>query len=125
MFRQINPANRDEPSVEAAGGDFGKYFGYVEHFLGEGPFCVGNTPSLGDCALAPTMMLMKKVIFPNFAPIKDPTAGDGRRNPYKSVFVRAFELTAAERQDLLAFLRALTDESVRSNPAFSDPFVHP
>ena len=52
-----------------------------------------------------------------------PYAGDGRRSPFKSEFVRGFELTEQERDDLLAFLRSLTDESVLTNPAFSDPFV--
>ena len=51
-----------------------------------------------------------------------PFAGDGSRNPYKSIFVRNFELSQSERADLLAFLEALTDESVLTNPAFSDPF---
>jgi cytochrome c peroxidase len=49
-------------------------------------------------------------------------AGDGRRNPYKSVFVRPFELDDTERADLLAFLEALTDRSVLTNPAFSNPY---
>jgi len=78
LFRQLNPANRDEAAVEAAGAEFIKSFGYVEHFMGDGPFCVGGEPTLGDCALAPHIMLMKKVIFPNFAPVADPTEGDGR-----------------------------------------------
>ena len=51
-----------------------------------------------------------------------PFAGDGSRNPYKSIFVREFSLSATERGDLLAFLRALTDRSVLENPAFSDPW---
>jgi len=51
-----------------------------------------------------------------------PFAGDGSRNPYKSVFVRQFKLTAIEREDLIAFLHALTDESVLVNPAFSNPY---
>ena len=51
-----------------------------------------------------------------------PLAGDGSRNPYKSVFVREFELSEAQKEDLLAFLHALSDESVLSDPAFSDPF---
>jgi cytochrome c peroxidase len=50
-------------------------------------------------------------------------AGDGRRSPYKSEFVRGFELSDAEREDLLAFLQALTDESLLQNPRFADPFV--
>lgn len=51
-----------------------------------------------------------------------PYVGDGSRNPYKSVFVREFELSESERADLLSFLRALTDDSVTSDPAFGDPF---
>jgi len=54
-----------------------------------------------------------------------PLAGDGSRNPYKSVFVREFELSDAQKADLIAFLQALSDPSVLSNPAFSDPFSPP
>lgn len=53
---------------------------------------------------------------------KGPYAGDGRRNPYKSQFVRGFELTAGEKADLISFLQALTDESVLEDPRYSDPF---
>ena len=51
-----------------------------------------------------------------------PFAGDGSRNPYKSVFVREFELSESERSDLLSFLQALTDTTVTTDPAFGDPF---
>lgn len=54
-----------------------------------------------------------------------PHAGDGSRNPYKSVFVREFELTKSEREDLLAFLRALTDRTVLTDPVYSNPFSDP
>lgn len=50
-----------------------------------------------------------------------PYSGDGRRSPFKSEFVRGFELTEQERSDLLAFLQALTDESVLTDTGFSDP----
>ncbi|WP_416671303.1 MbnH family di-heme enzyme [Egbenema bharatensis] len=50
-----------------------------------------------------------------------PHAGVGRTNPLKSQFIIGFELTELERQDLLAFLRSLTDETFIHNPAFSDP----
>jgi cytochrome c peroxidase len=51
-----------------------------------------------------------------------PHAGDGRRSPFKSEFIRGFELTDAERVDLLAFLESLTDPAVLSDPAFSNPY---
>ena len=51
-----------------------------------------------------------------------PFAGDGRLSPFKSEFVRGFELSESERADLVAFLEALTDQSVLTDPRFSDPF---
>ena len=52
-----------------------------------------------------------------------PFAGDGRLSPFKSEFVTGFELSDAERADLLAFLESLTDKTVLSEPRFSDPFL--
>jgi cytochrome c peroxidase len=54
-----------------------------------------------------------------------PYAGDGRLNPFKSEFVRGFELSADERADLLSFLHALTDTSVVQDPVLSNPFTAP
>lgn len=51
-----------------------------------------------------------------------PHAGNGSLSPYKSNFVPGFSLSAQERQDLLAFLRSLTDEEFLANPAFSNPW---
>ena len=51
-----------------------------------------------------------------------PNAGDGFNNPNKSSFLNGFEITEQEREDLKAFLRALTDDEMLTNPAFSDPF---
>lgn len=50
-----------------------------------------------------------------------PYAGDGRRNPYKSIFVRGFELSDEERADLIAFLESLTDQTVLTHSRWSDP----
>jgi cytochrome c peroxidase len=47
--------------------------------------------------------------------------GVGRENPFKSHFISGFELTEAEKQDLLAFLHSLTDEAFIHNSALSDP----
>ncbi len=52
-----------------------------------------------------------------------PNAGDGRESPLKSEFVQGFLLSDAERNDLIAFLEALTDETFLTNPRFSDPHV--
>jgi cytochrome c peroxidase len=50
-------------------------------------------------------------------------AGDGRLSPLKNGLVAGFVLTDAEREDLIAFLHALTDEDFLTNPRFSDPFA--
>ena len=50
-------------------------------------------------------------------------AGDGRLSPFKSEFVRGFELTDEERKDLVAFLHALTDKAVLSDARLSNPHV--
>ncbi len=52
-----------------------------------------------------------------------PNAGDGALNPNKSPLVSGFAMTEQEKADLIAFLNALTDESLLTNPAFSDPFA--
>ncbi len=49
-------------------------------------------------------------------------AGVGRDNPRKSIFVVGFDLSPQERDDLLAFLRSLTDDTFLNNSALSSPF---
>ena len=52
-----------------------------------------------------------------------PNTGIGADNPNKSEFVKHFDLTAAERNDVLEFLKSLTDTTVLVDPALSDPFA--
>lgn len=49
-------------------------------------------------------------------------AGDGRKNPNKSSFVRPFTLSEQEKRDLIAFLESLTDQSFVTDPRFADPW---
>lgn len=51
-------------------------------------------------------------------------AGIGSENPNKSEFVKPIALSAEDKQDLLAFLLTLTDETLLTNPALSGP-LHP
>lgn len=51
-----------------------------------------------------------------------PHAGDGAENPNKSEFVKPIALSAQDKEDLIEFLRTLTDEVLLTNPALSDPF---
>jgi cytochrome c peroxidase len=51
-----------------------------------------------------------------------PLAGNGFANPNKSEFIKSFELSAAEKADLIEFLRSLTDRPALANPAWADPW---
>jgi cytochrome c peroxidase len=51
-----------------------------------------------------------------------PNAGDGSMSPLKSDLIRGFTLTVQEREDVLAFLRSLTDRGFTADPRFQDPF---
>ncbi|MCK8503835.1 MULTISPECIES: methanobactin export MATE transporter MbnM [Myxococcus] len=51
-----------------------------------------------------------------------PLAGDGRNNPNKDPLVRPFELSDEEKQDLIAFLKSLTDTDFTTDPRFSNPW---
>jgi len=52
-----------------------------------------------------------------------PHAGIGRDNPFKSQFVRGFQMTDREKDDLLNFLKSLTDWEFVSDRRLSDPFA--
>lgn len=51
-----------------------------------------------------------------------PYRGDGARSPVKSPLVSGFRITNQETQDLLSFLRSLTDSELLSRCDLSDPF---
>lgn len=51
-----------------------------------------------------------------------PNAGDGALSPLKSGFVAGFTLDDDERDDLIAFLHTLTDDTFLTDERFSDPF---
>jgi cytochrome c peroxidase len=49
-------------------------------------------------------------------------AGIGSKNPYKNGFVKGFQLSEAEKQDLIAFLESLTDKTFLTNPDHQNPW---
>jgi glutathione S-transferase len=73
LFRQIDPSKRDQAVVDTAAKEIVKTFGYVEHAMGSGPFCVGNAPTLGDCALSTSTRMMKVMLAAGNFGIVDPT----------------------------------------------------
>ncbi|HJP03508.1 MAG: hypothetical protein CL799_01345 [Chromatiales bacterium] len=78
LIRQRSPAARDQAFIDAAAGNFANAFVYLSHFMGPGPFAAGDQPSIGDCAAAPFIILLKQSVFPHFEEIPDPTETDPR-----------------------------------------------
>lgn len=74
FFRQMNPATRDAAAIEAAGKELAKAYGYAEQAMGPGPFCVGATPTFGDCALGPTTMMIRKILAAGNFGVADPVS---------------------------------------------------
>lgn len=74
FFRQMNPATRDQAVVETAAREVAKTYGYAEQAMGSGPFCVGATPTFGDCALGASTMMFRKMLDAGQFGIADPTA---------------------------------------------------
>ena len=78
LARQVKPERRDPAVVSEQAEALNKVWGYFDHFMGDGPFSVGDTPTLGDCALGPHMAMFKILAFDNFEEIADPTQQGGR-----------------------------------------------
>jgi cytochrome c peroxidase len=51
-----------------------------------------------------------------------PYAGDGALSPYKSGFLHEIPTQGSDEEDLLAFLRSLTDEDFLTDPRHADPW---
>ena len=51
-----------------------------------------------------------------------PHAGIGHDNPNKDPLIGGFALSRQDRADLIAFLKSLTDEEVRHDPRFANPW---
>ncbi|NOT81319.1 MAG: di-heme enzyme [Gallionella sp.] len=48
--------------------------------------------------------------------------GDGRKSPLKDKLIDKIRIDERDKEDLIAFLNTLTDETFLVNPRFSDPF---
>jgi len=78
LTRMRKPERRDQAIVDQQAGEFARGFAFIEEFMGPGPFVVAAEPTLGDCALAPFIGMLKRTVFANFDEVRDPTAGSGR-----------------------------------------------
>jgi glutathione S-transferase len=77
LFRNMNPATRDERAVQHATKSFGKGIGYLEHFMAAAPFAAGSALSLADCTLLPSFLIMLKTVVPAYG-LADPTMSPGK-----------------------------------------------
>ncbi len=78
LTRMRGTGERDQSVIDKQAEEFAKGFSYLSAFMGPGPFAVADKPTLGDCALAPFIVMLKETIFSNFSEVTDPTEGSGR-----------------------------------------------
>lgn len=81
-----------------------------------------RAPTLRNIAVTPPYMHDGSI--DTLSQVLDHYAAGGRApgNPLKDPLLHGFELTPAERADLLVFLDSLTDTAFLSDPAFADPW---
>ncbi len=103
LSRMRTAGDRDQAVIDRQAEEFAKGFGYLEAFMGPGPFAAGDTPTLGDCALAPFIGMLKHTVFPNFEEVIDPTVGTGRL----ATWWQAMQDHAACRKNIDAYDAAL------------------
>lgn len=78
-------------------------------------------PTLRNIAI--TAPYMHDGSLPTLEAVIDHYAAGGRmEHPNKSRILRPFQLTDAEKGDLIEFLRSLTDEALLHDPRWSDPW---
>jgi len=53
-----------------------------------------------------------------------PYAGDGRKNPHKDPLISGINLSEKDREDIVAFLKTLTEKDFSKDPRFNNPFKH-
>lgn len=73
LFKQMNPAGRDEALVAAARERLEVALGRLDGLMPGGPWAAGEF-SVADCALVPFVVLMRKTIVPGFG-VTDPASG--------------------------------------------------
>ena len=77
LFRNMNPDKRDPAAVDTAGKEIAKAYAYLEQVMDSGPFCVGNSPTLGDAALGTMTAMLHQMLAAGGFAITDPV-GSGR-----------------------------------------------
>lgn len=84
----------------------------------EADWALFKVPSLRNVAL--TAPYMHDGSIPTLEAVVDHYETGGQPHPNKSVFIQPLQLTTSEKQDLVQFLHALTDETFINNPLFRE-----
>ena len=58
LFGQLDPATRDEGAVTNAFAEVATSLGFLDHYLGAGPYAWGDTLTTADCALMPVLFFV-------------------------------------------------------------------
>jgi len=94
----------------------------------EGAF---RTPTLRNIAVTAPYMhdgslpTLESVIGQHYAIKGHAALSPNGPNPLRSDFIEGFSISDAETNDLVEFLRSLTDQQFLTNPAFADPSTGP
>ena len=118
LSRMRSSGEHDQAVVDKGAEEFAKAFAYIEYFMGPGPFAAGETPTLGDCALTPFIIMLKHTIFPFFEEIPDPTETGGRlQDWWQAVQAHPTCVKSADEYDraLEEFLKWLWDMLAKRN----------
>jgi glutathione S-transferase len=73
LIRNMDPATRDVAAVDSAKAKVVDYLRIMDGLLVPGAFAAGVAPTLADCTLLPSFLLMRRFTFPPFG-IEDPLA---------------------------------------------------
>lgn len=74
LFRNMNPAKRNQAEAETSLTGIQNALGYLEHYTdANGPYLRGAQLTMADCTLLPTLLMSTKFILPPFG-LTDPLA---------------------------------------------------
>jgi len=105
LTRMRASGGHDQAIIDQQAAEFAKGFAFIERSMGPGPFAAGDSPTIGDCALAPFIVMLKQTVFSNFAEVVDPTVADGRI----AVWWQAINEHQVCQENIQAFDVALTE----------------
>jgi glutathione S-transferase len=62
FFRNMNPAQRNDAEVETARKALAKSLADLEHFMGAGPYAIGDRLGYADCAILPCLLMTGGIV---------------------------------------------------------------